>query len=45
MDELQEFPHLVFRNGLSGHRVVDYHPSKLETEGILHENVISSTAI
>lgn len=40
MDELQEFPHLVFCNGLSGHRVVDYHTSELETEGILHENVI-----
>lgn len=40
MDELQEFPHLVFCNGLSGHRVVDYHTSKLESEGILHENVI-----
>ena len=40
MYEFQELAHLLFRNSLSGLAVIDDHTGKLESEGVLDENVI-----
>lgn len=40
MDEFQEPAHLVTADGFSGFTVIDHHACKLESEGVLYDNIV-----